>query len=915
VKHAANRILHYYFDVLKVYVENLFLPSKFTYEWYCGHVNLLFRFLPQGEIIVESLKMILQQHQVYPLYYCLQCAIDKLEKYDMVGVSNLREEFWKRVENIVKDMEQREKIKSVLKQLEENDYNFSLDDQLALLGQLRSIIPLSSQSRFYSDVYFLFRIKYAEITSPHHQHIFAYGKTLVQAHPEYQKKLDEYDGVISITVLPSSAVPELIPCPTSVDKPRPKRSSLPSTSAPAAATVTTPPLPTTSSPSINIIPPPALPLQMPPTLPTPQPNEPSPTFTESTSDSSKDSRKSSGSDAFQKWCQVHVIDYSDRKLEEMTQIIKEINTCIAIIDELKGTDQYNCLKLFEKKWEKLQEYIYPEFITELYQLLATSLRKFHKVARFLAQLSSLPMNHATPSTSTNPISISQQLPPPPPPPAQEMYQNQQFNTAFRPLLPPVPQPNYSFPPPQQFSPHNQQITPQSNYVFQNPYSSQSSFQMFSANQGLTLQQRPPPPPPPPPTNPPLQRPPPPPTAAPTTATYRPIKLEQVVSQVFADLNLPLNSADFVAVTELLTSCNNRKITTSMVMRYARQYNVEPDRLIAIIKRLHQLLNPPTMSNPPSNLNKSSLRNSSLSIVQPSPILKSGQSKRKPAFIDLVNEEANTNQVTDQKILSSELLNNTKVGENEVNGENDDDSLVSEEEEDLLPSLTSNDVVSIGNEEAGPEIRLSEMSSIILPEERTIVTNGKVLEEIKDVEVSVNFEKDERPETIGMPEANIVSKEEKNAHPTHEIPLLISTESSKTDNGKNGASGKALELQLPSTSNGIGSEDVGQSASKEKEEPLKTSPNDEISTNLVKIIIEDLTRDGQIFKYAVTKEVWNTARLSKIIKKYFDRVKENDPSKYDFVYNNMVIQPEELHKRAKEFGLKDGDIIILREKEV
>lgn len=322
-----------------------------------------------------------------------------------------------------------------------------------------------------------------------------------------------------------------------------------------------------------------------------------------------------------------------------------------------------------------------------------------------------------------------------------------------------------------------------------------------------------------------------------------------------------------------------------------------------------------MSNPPSNLNKSSLRNSSLSIVQPSPILKSGQSKRKPAFIDLVNEEANTNQVTDQKILSSELLNNTKVGENEVNGENDDDSLVSEEEEDLLPSLTSNDVVSIGNEEAGPEIRLSEMSSIILPEERTIVTNGKVLEEIKDVEVSVNFEKDERPETIGMPEANIVSKEEKNAHPTHEIPLLISTESSKTDNGKNGASGKALELQLPSTSNGIGSEDVGQSASKEKEEPLKTSPNDEISTNLVKIIIEDLTRDGQIFKYAVTKEVWNTARLSKIIKKYFDRVKENDPSKYDFVYNNMVIQPEELHKRAKEFGLKDGDIIILREKEV
>lgn len=65
-----------------------------------------------------------------------------------------------------------------------------------------------------------------------------------------------------------------------------------------------------------------------------------------------------------------------------------------------------------------------------------------------------------------------------------------------------------------------------------------------------------------------------------------------MSQVFADLNLPLNSADFVAVTELLTSCNNRKITTSMVMRYARQYNVEPDRLIAIIKRLHQLLNPP-----------------------------------------------------------------------------------------------------------------------------------------------------------------------------------------------------------------------------------------------------------------------------------------------------------------------------------
>lgn len=186
-----------------------------------------------------------------------------------------------------------------MKQLEVNDYNFSLDDQLALLGQLRSIIPAASQSRFYSDVYFLFRIKYPEITSPHHQHIFAYGKTLVQAHPEYQKKLDEYDGVISITVLPSSTVPELIPCPTSVDKPRPKRSSLPSTSAPPASTVTTPPLPTTSSSSNNIIPPPAFPLQMPPTLPTPQPNDPSPTLTESTSDSSKDSRKSSGSDAFQ----------------------------------------------------------------------------------------------------------------------------------------------------------------------------------------------------------------------------------------------------------------------------------------------------------------------------------------------------------------------------------------------------------------------------------------------------------------------------------------------------------------------------------------------------------------------------------------------------------------------------------------
>ncbi len=43
-----------------------------------------------------------------------------------------------------------------------------------------------------------------------------------------------------------------------------------------------------------------------------------------------------------------MIDYSDRKLEEMTQIIKEINTCIAIIDGLKGTDQYDCLQLFEK---------------------------------------------------------------------------------------------------------------------------------------------------------------------------------------------------------------------------------------------------------------------------------------------------------------------------------------------------------------------------------------------------------------------------------------------------------------------------------------------------------------------------------------------------------------------------------------
>ncbi len=303
----------------------------------------------------------------------------------------------------------------------------------------------------------------------------------------------------------------------------------------------------------------------------------------------------------------------------------------------------------------------------------------------------------------------------------------------------------------------------------------------------------------------------------------------------------------------------------------------------------------------------------MSIVQPSPIPKSGQSKRRPAIIDLVSEDANTNQVPDPKITSSELLNNAKVGENEVNGENDDDSLVSEEEEDLLPSLTSNGVVSNGNEEA-PEI-LTEMGPIVLAEDRTVVTNGEVPEEIKDLDVSVNFEKNERPEMIRMLEANAVSKEDKNDHLTHEIPLPTLTESSKTENGKNGASVKALELQLPLASNDIGNGDVGQLASKEKEEPLKTSPNDEISANLVKIIIEDLTRDGQIFKYAVTKEVWNTARLSKIIKKYFDRVKENDPSKYDFVYNNMVIQPEELHKRAKEFGLQDGDIIILREKEV
>lgn len=114
------------------------------------------------------------------------------------------------------------------------------------------------------------------------------------------------------------------------------------------------------------------------------------------------------------------------------------------------------------------------------------------------------MNRATSSIS-NPTSISQQLPPPPPPPAQEMYHNQQFNTAFRPPLPPVPRSNYPFPPPQQFSPHNQQITPQPNYVFQNSYSPQSSFQMFPANQGLTQQQRSPRPP----TNPPQQRPPPP----------------------------------------------------------------------------------------------------------------------------------------------------------------------------------------------------------------------------------------------------------------------------------------------------------------------------------------------------------------------------------------------------------------------
>ncbi len=72
----------------------------------------------------------------------------------------------------------------------------------------------------------------------------------------------------------------------------------------------------------------------------------------------------------------------------------------------------------------------------------------------------------------------------------------------------------------------------------------------------------------------------------------PYRLEQVVSQVFADLNLPLISADFVAVTELLMNCHNRKVTKSMVMHYAKQYNVEPNRLVAIITRLHQLLNPP-----------------------------------------------------------------------------------------------------------------------------------------------------------------------------------------------------------------------------------------------------------------------------------------------------------------------------------